>query len=77
MIRLSCSFDTPLGRHYEEDYIRALRIDVVGADEDLADVIVGKIGMDQAFWADAVYDRQPLSTSATAIHRAGATFIGF
>lgn len=28
MIRLSCSFDSSIGRHHLEDYVREVRIDV-------------------------------------------------
>jgi hypothetical protein len=60
MVRLSCSFDSSIGRHQLEDYVRELEITVYSFDEFGKEITVGRIGATQVLWADAEIDDQPL-----------------
>ncbi len=60
MIRLFCSFDSSIGRHHLEDYVREVRIDVRTLDASGQEVIVGKIAATHVLWADAEVDGESL-----------------
>jgi hypothetical protein len=60
MVRLSCSFDSSIGRFQLEDYVRELEITVFSFDELGQDVTVGKIAATQVLWADAEIDGESL-----------------
>jgi hypothetical protein len=60
MIRLSCSFDSSIGRFQFEDYIRELEVAVFSFDELGQEVTVGKIAATQVLWADAEIDGESL-----------------
>ena len=60
MIRLSCSFDSSIGRFELEDYVRELEVDVFSFDENGREVLMGRIAATQVRWADAEIDDEPL-----------------
>jgi hypothetical protein len=60
MIRLSCSFDSSIGRFQLEDYVRELEVAVFSFDELGQEVTVGKIAARQVLWADAEIDGESL-----------------
>ena len=60
MIRLSCSFDSGIGRHQPEDYVRELEIAVFSYDQSGHKVILGRIAATQVLWIAAEIDGQSL-----------------
>jgi len=56
MIRLSCIFESSIGRHQLEDYVRELEITVFSFDVLGQEVTVGKIAATQVLWANAEND---------------------
>jgi hypothetical protein len=60
MIHLSCTFESSIGRHQLEDYVRELEITVLSFDELGQNVMVGKIAATQVLWADAELDGESL-----------------
>jgi hypothetical protein len=60
MIRLSCSFDSSIGRFELEDYVRELEVVVFSFDEGGQQVILGRVAATQLLWADAEIDGEPL-----------------
>jgi hypothetical protein len=60
MIRLSCSFDSTIGRFRLEDYVRELEVAVFSFDDSGQQIIVGRIAATQVLWADAEIDGEPL-----------------
>ena len=43
MIYVSCQFETPIGRSDYSDYVRALRLDVLGHDAGGHRILLGKL----------------------------------
>jgi hypothetical protein len=61
VIRLFCQFDSAIGRHNLEDYVRELNIDIFAATEELTqELLVGRLALSQILWADAELDGSSL-----------------
>lgn len=60
MIDISCQFYAPLGRTYEADYVRSLKLSIVSSDNLGNEVILGRISADQILVATAELDDQNL-----------------
>ncbi len=60
MIRLSCSFDSSIGRFQLEDYVRELDVTVFAFDDGGQRVLVGRMAATQVRWADAEIDGESL-----------------
>ena len=60
MLRLSCTFDSSLGRFQLEDYVRELEVIVFSFDENGRQYTVGRIAATQVRWADAELDGESL-----------------
>jgi hypothetical protein len=60
MIRLSCSFDSTIGRFHLEDYVRELEVAVFSFDEGGQQVLLGRVAATQILWAAAEIDSEPL-----------------
>ena len=60
MIRVSCSFDSSIGRFQLEDYVRELDVAVFAFDDVGQRVLVGRIAATQVRWADAEIDGESL-----------------
>ncbi|MDA1014665.1 MAG: hypothetical protein O3A00_09470 [Planctomycetota bacterium] len=60
MIYVSCEFETPIGRSDYSDYVRSLRLDVSGCDDDGNRILLGRIAADQVLVGDAQAEGMPL-----------------
>lgn len=60
MIRIRCTTATSIGRFSLEDYVRHLRIEIMGFDEHGAEYLLGRVFADLVLWADAEMDEESL-----------------
>jgi len=60
MIRLSYVFESGIGRHTLEDYVRDMEVTVFSFDEPGKYVVLGRIAATQVLWGDADIDGEPL-----------------